>query len=411
MRISARPVWEKIRRRVQRLLVLIANFTVYPLSSLSPRSSRSWAFGTTHDLFAGNAKYLFLWISIHRPDLRATWISGSREVQNLLEANGYRARTRWSPGGILAALRSKVFVFTHHVADVNLRLSRKAVRLNLWHGVGLKALYAGRAIRRRKIEMQSRTLLGRLRRWDWQPIHLVTTSDMMQEHFAGQFRRPKELCPQIGYSRLDTKFDPALAAASSALDRQLGFEFPRAFDEVYIYMPTFRDSERPFLATALPDLERLSAVLAKRNALLYIKPHLRTKEVFPAGWDNIRRWPDAIDFHTYLSAFAGLITDYSSVLYDYLFVRDTGAILYTFDLDAYMAQDRELAFPFEENVAGLRVSTFDALCAALEDGSALDPGNFADVPRLRERFWGGSLGPASPAIVEYVERKLLANKS
>lgn len=408
MRTSIFKVIMKIRGRVRRLFVLIVNFTVYPLSGFSPRSPRQWAFGTTHDLFAGNAKYLFLWMSIHRPDIRATWITGSRGVQQLLTANGYRARMRWSPGGMLDALRAKVFVFTHHVADVNLRMSRNAFRLNLWHGVGLKALYAGRAVRRRRIEIESRTLLGRLRRWDWQPIHLITTSDMMQEHFASQFRRPNEICPQIGYPRLDMKFDEALAEASEALDRRLGFAFPRAFAEVYIYMPTFRDSDRPFLVTALPDLERLSAILSDRNAVLYIKPHLRTNEPFPADWGNIRRWPDLIDFHTYLKDFAGLITDYSSVLYDYLFVRDTGAILYTFDLEEYMAEDRELAFPFEENVAGLRVSTFDELCDTLAAGSALDPARFSDVPIIRDRFWGGSHAPASPAIVDYVQQRLVA---
>jgi CDP-glycerol glycerophosphotransferase (TagB/SpsB family) len=397
-------------RAAKRLLFLLLNLTVYPLSGLFPRSPKQWVFGHTRDLFAGNPKYLFLWMTIHRPDIRVSWISGSRATQRLLAKSGYRAHLRWSPAGILAALRAGAFLYAHGVDNVNAQLSRGALLVNLWHGVGLKAVHLGHKTgMTNQASNRMSSWFGRLGNFDRLLGYdtVVTTSDLMQSHFAHQFRIAPERCPQLGYPRLDTVLDPALDQAARDLDSQAGFDFnSEGFREVYIYMPTFRDTGRPFLAEAIPDFDRLSAALAAREALLYLKLHLRTDDPLPTGHANIRAWPDAFDFQTYLPSFTGLITDYSSVLYDFLFVHRAGTILYTFDFDDYVSKERDLLYPFEENVAGLRVANFEALCHAIEQGTALVPDPRVDA--IRDRFWGRSPRPASPAIVAYVEGRLKA---
>lgn len=393
--------------RSKRLIALLLALTLHPLSRLAPRSAKHWAFGHAGDIFAGNPRYLFLWMALHRPDIRVTWITGDRAVLRQLAAAGYRARARWSAGGMLAALRSGVFVFGHGLGNVNVHLSGGAFLLNLWHGVGLKPIHLGFGAGRTAQARRQATALGRLAAREYlQPYDaLVTTSDMMQAHFAQQTELPVANCPQLGYPRLDCVADAALAEAVDQLDRAAGFAWDESFAETYIYMPTYRDTGRPFLDQALPDPARLSAVLAARGALLYVKPHPQTSGSV-AATANIRAWPAGIDVNAYLARFTGLITDYSSVLYDYLFVRPTGAMLYVFDHDDYIANDRTLLYPFDENVAGLRVNDFDALCAALGDGAALGEEGAADVERIRRRFWGGSSLPASPAIVAYVEGRL-----
>lgn len=390
-----------MKRLLQLCFYLLAN----ALAGLFPRRSDHWAFGHGGNSFAGNPKYLFLWMSVHRPDIRVTWLTGSARTRRLLASNGFRARKRWSPGGVAAALRARVFAFANGLSDVNRELSRGAILLNLWHGVGLKTTglgYKGGSAEFLGRQLSSRA--GRLRARLMPSADIVaTTSDFMQAHFASQFRLPPEACPQLGYPRLDCSADPALAAAARAIDASLGFALnPEAFSEIYIYLPTYRDTGRPFLREALPDPARLTEILAARNALLYIKPHLRTGEPLPPQHHNIRLWPAEVDFHTYLVDFTGLITDYSSVLYDYLAVRDAGAILYTFDFDDYVARDRSMLYPYDENVAGVRVDSFEALCAAIRDGDALAPIEGLDT--IRDRFWGGSPRPSSPAVVAYVER-------
>ena len=159
---------------------------------------------------------------------------------------------------------------------------------------------------------EAATTLGRLYNLDFliPPDAVVTTSDMMQAHFADQFGLPAGQCPQLGYPRLDCAVDGVLNEAARSIDRKAGFEFnTEGFAELYIYMPTFRDTERPFLEQALPDLDRLSEVLRRRDALLYVKPHPRTAARLETPHGNVRLWPRDVDINAYLADFTGLITD------------------------------------------------------------------------------------------------------
>lgn len=383
------------------------NLTVYPLLSLAPRDERRWAFGHQGGQFAGNAKYLYLWLSIYRPDIQASWITPDTALQRFLTSSGYRSHYKWSLGGIAHALRSSAHLFDHSVSDVNLLVSGGAKIINLWHGVGLKPTQfgdtGGVVSRHRKYE---RNWLTRALFLDYlkRPDIVVTTSPFMQAHFSRQFDLPRERCPKLGYPRLDPASDATLRAVALNLDaRRSADNFGDAFSERYVYLPTYRDTERPFLEEALPDFGKLSEALKKRDAVLYVKLHPRTKGMIPDRYENIRPWPAGLDFYAHIHEVDILITDYSSVLYDYLFVRSRGAILYTFDLARYLEEDRVLLYPYEENVAGVRASSFVDLCAALESGKALQSSCDKQVRRVRERFWSGSPAPASPEIVRYVE--------
>lgn len=387
------------RNQVARLgMAMVA----YPFSAAAPRRSNRWVFGHAGDIFAGNPKYLFLWVRLYRPDILATWITGSEVTHRLLAAHGLPVARRWSMKGIRAVLRAEVFAFSHDPADVNAPLSRGAFHLNLWHGVGVKALHMGARP------------ATRLRSWVRSFIYIpyqrvVSTSDMMQAHFAYHFALPPERVPQLGYPRLDGAEDARLGKMAKAVDPPFALR-GEGVREVYLYLPTYRDTGRPFLDEALPDLDVLARVLEARRAVLYVKPHPRTPYTLPSDHASIRRWPDAVDFQPYLSEIDGFITDYSSVLYDYLAVRRQGAILYIFDYEAYVDKDRALAHSFDANVAGVRARTFEDLCAVLSSGSALQEIAQDDVDRVRARFWGGSSRPASPAVIAYVERELASPK-
>lgn len=390
-----------LRTRIATAGRIVRNLTLDPLAGLMPRSPRRWVFGYTGGAFADNPRALFLWMRLNRPDIDARWISSSRRTAALVRRTGHPAHWRWSPQGLFAAMRARVWIFGHGIDNIHPGLSRGALLVNLWHGVGLKTVHLGHA--GGNTAAAARAAAGRwgrllgieyLRPYDM----LVTTSPAMQAHFARQFALAERCCPQIGYSRLDFAEDPTLSAATLAIDAAQGFRWPAEFRETYIYLPTFRDTGRPFFTEAIPDARRLSAALAARNALLWIKPHPRT--VLDAGAlpDNIRIWPTDIDINGWLSRIDGLITDYSSVLYDWLRTRSTGVILYTFDLARYLAQDRALTMPFDANVTGLRIDTFADLCAAIRDGTALSTSFAAEAQRLDTVFWGGSSRPASPAI-------------
>jgi CDP-glycerol glycerophosphotransferase (TagB/SpsB family) len=406
---SSSPDRIGVAGRIRRLAAtLIANGLLYPLSKLMPRRNDQWLFGHQDGAFAGNSKFLFLWLRNHRPDIRAVWVTSDPDVLRFLKEHGLPACRKGGARAIWLSLRSAVFFVCHGPEDVSLGLSGGALVVNLWHGVGLKSLRLGNP--------NSPAVIygGPSAGWLTRTLHLgprltpdilVTTSAFMQRHFSSQFGMPAERCPILGYPRVDVNQDAALARTLNDLS---GSEpralWPEGITEVYAYLPTFRDTDREFLQHAIPDVARLEAALEKRNAILYIKPHRHTDM---AGWtpsERVKFWPEGIDVDAALPHLTGLITDYSSVHYDYIFHSAKGSILYMFDEEEYTSSDRLLLYPLRENTAGWRADNFDELVRLIESGEALAP--LDDVARVRAKFWGETTSPASPRIADYVEQVL-----
>ena len=77
----------------------LRNAVVFPLSFIMPRSRHKWLFGSNMG-FAGNAKYLFIYLNEH-PDegIRPLWIAKNRQELKQMKAMGLEAFRRWSAKG------------------------------------------------------------------------------------------------------------------------------------------------------------------------------------------------------------------------------------------------------------------------------------------------------------------------
>jgi hypothetical protein len=113
-------------------------------------------------------------------------------------------------------------------------------------------------------------------------------------------------------------------------------------------------------------------------------------------------WPSGVDLYAQLFKFDVLITDYSSILYDYIFYGKSAIILYTYDYEEYLTLDRNLLYDFDAHVAGAKAQNFRDLCDLIARGpQALIPGR-EGTDALRRLFWSGSPLCASAEIVEHV---------
>jgi CDP-glycerol glycerophosphotransferase (TagB/SpsB family) len=370
-----------------------------------PRDPRLWLLTSGDGGFAGNPKYLFMWLLSHRRDLRPVWLAQDDETSSFLTRLGWPVVRRTSWRGLLLLLRSKVQVFDGTPAIFVSAVGAGAIRVNLWHGVGVKNVESSISVGPTAANYERSEAAARFLARYVEPDLLITSSPLQTRRLARAFQIPEDRCLELGTPRLDVALDPALRTQalrlSDASAMLAGFE---RHAEVYVYMPTFRDSGRDFFLSAIPDPVGLNRILAERNAFLWLKPHRKTTTalVIPPACKNIGWWDPAVDFYPMLGQFSCLITDYSSILFDYIAVKDRGAVLYTFDWIEYSTNDRDLAINIDQWAVCPRVESFGDLCSLISSGEAVAALAPDGLAKLRAEFWSGDIQMASPRIVAAV---------
>lgn len=383
---------------------------LYLVSFATPRL-RKVAFGSGQHDFNGNAKYLFLHLHEHAKDIEAAWIAPTRKVRDQIRQRGLRSYWRHEPAGLWFALTSKLWVFNNRPNDIHFFASGRAKTLNLWHGVGLKALGFNSTSPKSRRDFNPRSLYRRLvRPWLYsRPTWFGSTAPLMSNHFSTAFRIPTDRCFELGYTRSDhffldreallehlQKTEPAdVVAFARDLER---------YDKVILYMPTYRDSREDFLASSGLDYERLDAEMRKQNALFILKLHPWTKAALPdtSRLTNLRIAPKESDVYPYLPFAHLLVTDYSSVYFDFLLL-DRPVVLFTFDEARYKANERDLILDFDTYMPGPRATSFESL---LEHLASPPPSLTPEQRHVRTLFWGDYQGQAAAALTKKIREIL-----
>ncbi|MFJ6679139.1 CDP-glycerol glycerophosphotransferase family protein [Microbacterium sp. NPDC091382] len=246
---------------------------------------------------------------------------------------------------------------------VNDWLRRRFVRrpgqrvLQTWHGTPLKRL----ALQRPGFDPRRILAVVReSRRWDVLLAQNPYAAGILAKAYAFG-RRPIWV---EGYPRNDV-----LASGDRhRIRRGLGVS---AEDRVLLYAPTWRD-DREQMVDFL-DLERLAA---DTGAVILVRGHSRT--LVPGADATGSRVVDVTsypDISALLLAADALVTDYSSVMFDFTV---TGKPVYFFvpDLDHYRGELRGFYFDLTAKAPGPLTSTQEELTLALTDPDT--PGRYAD---------------------------------
>lgn len=360
-------------------LAYIVCYLIYPFSFLFPRKKKRWAFGSFRGAFNDNAKYLFIYANEHCPDRETAWVSANRDTVAQVRSLGYKAYRSTSLKGALYALTSKYWFYNSYTSDIMFCLSGGATCVNLWHGVGLKRIefnsvsgpLADRYVRKRFREVFFHPEAFR------RPDIFLSPSAFQTVMFSKAFRIPESRCIEAGYPRNEVLLRPVDVSANPF----------KGYRKVYIYMPTWRDSQREVFVQHI-NLGEIDSVLGENNGLLLLKPHANTiirEEI--SDFPHIRLLPSGMDVYPILPFTDVLITDYSSVLYDYILMPGKGVVLYLYDYADYV-KDRDFYYPFDGNVIGERAYDFNEMLAILQKG--IPALNEKERCALVNKFWGKS---------------------
>lgn len=387
-------------------------FALYFLSGFAPRSPTRWVFGSwSGKRFADNAAALFEYVDGNEQSpVEAVWISHDRDIVRKIRERDGVAHTVWSPSGMLACLTAGVFVFDGLTKDVNHWLSRGAKKILLRHGVGIKKV-------ERAIEHRQHRLYQLFHGTWWQrsfwayllPWHLVRPDLLIAtspDHAVqGQKYYDVDLDRVVitGFPRNDVLMSADVTSVDDRV-RPLVDEAASRQLPIFLYMPTFRDDDSRF---DFP-LQELEAMASRLGVMLVVKLHLvdglRQKSFVPDPQGNLRLLDPMIDASTIFPAATSLISDYSSVVFDFI-LTEKPVIFFVPDLDQYLRHSRSFYYDFEEVTSGPKAKTLDELEAAIAAAKVAGRGEWLDrYERILERFHtfrdAGSSARAYEAIVQ-----------
>jgi CDP-glycerol glycerophosphotransferase (TagB/SpsB family) len=338
-------------------------FPVRMLGRIFPKQNNLWVCGAwLGQRFADNPKYLYEYIRRNQPGQQVVWLTRNPTVYKKVRDAGGIAHYFYSPKGIWYALRAKYLVYCVAYQDLSYfcyLFSSNARIINLWHGTPLKRL----GLRRTPVEVIARSaLIGLIGR---ECDYVCSASEVVTKTLQHYFKIPKSRFLVAGYPRND-----ALMAANYLPTRLREYIEGK---KVILFMPTFREYELAGRRVNLFDdfkfrPHTLEQLLNEHNAVLLVKLHFRDAQLFETlkprlGSNSIMLVDDSAidgDIYPLLARADILITDYSSVFFDYLLL-DRPVIFSSFDLEMYRKNDRGFYFDYATVTPGPKADNWEQL--------------------------------------------------
>ncbi len=349
---------------------------LYGLGALAslvvPRSNTRWVFGSGSGVGEGSLALLLHTRAVN-PDLELVWLTRNQaDAMNAAKLDITAASAR-SPRGFWLTLRARVVVVTHGFGDANRFGTHGAFVVQLWHGIPFKHIHLDSPETVRVPLLNRFGIVRRAVRAAYvrsaRGIQLFTTaSPLAAFRIRTAFGLPADRVVVTGDPRDDVLATETRAGARAKVAGLLGAsELP---NRVLLYAPTWRDgAEDPLIPTA-PDWARIIAYLDRSKSLLLIRSHPLGVGDYNAGValsPRIRLLGSNLqgDITPLLPAVDGLITDFSSIAFDYSLVG--GPIVFLAPDVVTYSSTRGSYEPFSDFSGGFQAESWTSVIELLNE--------------------------------------------
>lgn len=338
---------------------------LYTVFSLLPPKKKQVFLVMTHDSsFEGNVgvveQYLkdtkegYRFARLVRTDTYFMYNDGANKFLRILHALG-KAFRFFVTDACQMARSSYIFLDNTFLPMAYMKFRKQVRVVQLWHGTGtLKKL--GQDVNEGALK-QLENLANR------NVTDLVVSSRYMEDIYGKSFAIPKDKIRRIGLPRTDIFFDEEKRKEHLEAFYQ---EFPMCRGKkLLLYAPTFRDNEKEKPALDPGIWELTKAVGEDTIIALRMHPfvaHNIKWEKLPA---NVMNFSSYQSLNTLLFATSLLITDYSSIMFEYV-VLNRPMVFYAYDLAEFSSQGRGFYQDYESYVPGPVAKDAKTLIAAVE---------------------------------------------
>ncbi|MDR1767304.1 MAG: CDP-glycerol glycerophosphotransferase family protein [Propionibacteriaceae bacterium] len=311
-------------------------------SAVSKRDPMLWGVGSAFGVADGALAFARAARDLE-PSPRVVWLAADDAEAAAAAGAGFDAVVKDSREGLRATRRAGLLAVTHGFGDVNRYGVTGALIVQLWHGEPLKKLHS---------DTSAITGLGKLdrvpgaqaaMRWLYRKttgqIGLFPVSSPV---FAPFIRSAFDLDDQVrvlGEPRGDVLFaGPAAERRERAraifAERLGGLDAQR----VFLYAPTWRDGRPDPGVPSAQEWQLIDEVCGYLDAVMVVRPHPLGVGSYSGFGPRVRLLGPAeqVEAIPLLWGVDALVTDYSSILFDYVATRGP-YVLFAPDLEEYKA--------------------------------------------------------------------------
>ena len=376
------PWYEKGRRRKR-----VSGALLYPLFRMLPICSKTvvlesyWATKTDCNPYA-----LYRWLDAHHPEYDC--VIPVVDVRMPIEGGGRKVRYN------SLAYRYELARARYFVNNVNFPLWHKKragqVEVQTMHGTPLKTL--GLDVKSDfPTEKSVEDFLYKCRRWDYLVVQGKACEDITRSCY-----RYEGAYLETGYPRNDELFEGNNPKNISALKESLGLDPNK---KLVLYAPTWRIKNRFDLEL---DLARMCDELGDEYQIA-----LRVHHLSSAGVDRSSLDSRIVDL-TFAKSISELylvtdvlITDYSSVMFDYATLRRP-MLFYPYDLEDYRDNLRGFNIDLESEAPGPLLFSTDDVIESIKNLDETVANNQDRYNAFVEKYIEFERGEASSAIYDRV---------
>jgi CDP-glycerol glycerophosphotransferase len=324
---------------IKEIFIIISNLIILLISFFIPKSKKIWLMGGWFgQRFADNSRYFFLYLNDNKKKFgidKVIWITRNDDILKQLRKKGFEAYNAWELKSIWYHFRAKIHIIDQSQYDINPSFSIRSVRINLWHGFPLKKIgtYTKRNnirkrgyIKNKLKEIKERYNINFDSPGLWSKHYLLATSQFSAKILGNAFNVPKEKILIASYPRNDVFFNDNFE--NYLMDKEDNIlkmvkESKKKNMLILSYFPTFRDNKATYLFGSKneDELSNFFDFLEEENILLISKFHFvdqKNCKIFNNCSNIFINLPPEIDIYLILKYTDILITDYSSVYFDFL---------------------------------------------------------------------------------------------
>jgi CDP-glycerol glycerophosphotransferase (TagB/SpsB family) len=335
--------------------------------------------------FYGNLLYIYKEIKKQNLDVEIIIPLNKGVTIDLQEEENIKLITTRSLSHLYYLATSKYWITDNHYYQF-LRKRKDTIMINTWHALGAFKKFGLHSAKGEDVERFKK---------DGENInYLLVSAEKLKSIYSEALNVPTDRILSLGIPRTDPLFDESYKSnlKGAFLDKHK----VASGKKLILYAPTFRDNEKEKFNMKL-DLELLKRVLGEEYLLLLkLHPIIRNKDIIPENMKDFVLDVNSENINDLMIASDILITDYSSVVFEYALLEKP-MIFFAYDYDDFKENLRDFYFPYEEFVPGPIVKTTEDVIEAIKNN------NFPmdKVKRFSKEFCGFVGGKSSERFVEF----------